>query len=69
MSQKLEEKALPFGIQHTKSRMAELLAADVVVAAGSATLITPAVMIFDRYVQTWRHWMNTDINNLTQTCR
>lgn len=48
MSQKLEEKALPFGIQHTKSRMAELLAADVVVAAGSATLITPAVMIFDR---------------------
>ncbi|KAJ5348276.1 uncharacterized protein N7506_001529 [Penicillium brevicompactum] len=50
MSQKLEEKALPFGIQHTKSRMAELLAADVVVAAGSATLITPAVMIFDRLV-------------------
>ncbi|CAG8141101.1 unnamed protein product [Penicillium salamii] len=50
MSQKLEDKALPFGIHHTKSRMAELLAADVVVAAGSATLITPAVMIFDRLV-------------------
>jgi hypothetical protein len=29
--------------------MGELLAADVLVAAGSATLITPAVMIFDRY--------------------
>jgi hypothetical protein len=50
MTQKMEDKALPFNIQHTKSRMAELLAADVVVAAGSATLITPAVMIFDRQV-------------------
>ncbi|OJJ36214.1 hypothetical protein ASPWEDRAFT_41425 [Aspergillus wentii DTO 134E9] len=30
--------------------MAELLAADTIVAAGSATLITPAVMIFDRLV-------------------
>lgn len=29
--------------------MGELLAADVLVAAGSATLVTPAVMIFDRY--------------------
>ncbi|KAJ5964535.1 uncharacterized protein N7479_004411 [Penicillium vulpinum] len=50
MTQKVQEQAMPFGIQHTKSRMAELLAADVVVAAGSATLITPAVMIFDRLV-------------------
>ncbi|KAJ5503194.1 hypothetical protein N7463_006068 [Penicillium fimorum] len=50
MTQKVQEQAMPFGIQHTKSRMAELLAADVVIAAGSATLITPAVMIFDRLV-------------------
>ncbi|KAJ5258006.1 hypothetical protein N7497_001276 [Penicillium chrysogenum] len=50
MTQQIREEAMPFGIQHTKSRMAELLAADVVVAAGSATLITPAVMIFDRLV-------------------
>ncbi|KAJ9492810.1 hypothetical protein VN97_g407 [Penicillium thymicola] len=50
MTQQIQEQAMPFGIQHTKSRMAELLAADVVVAAGSATLITPAVMIFDRLV-------------------
>jgi hypothetical protein len=49
MTQKMDQ-ALPFNIQHTKSRMAELLAADVAVAAGSATLITPAVMIFDRQV-------------------
>jgi hypothetical protein len=48
MTQKVQEQAMPFGIQHTKSRMAELLAADVLIAAGSATLITPAVMIFDR---------------------
>ncbi|KAJ5207084.1 hypothetical protein N7491_002284 [Penicillium cf. griseofulvum] len=50
MTQKVQEQAMPFGIQHTKSRMAELLAADVLIAAGSATLITPAVMIFDRLV-------------------
>ncbi|KAJ5877178.1 hypothetical protein N7455_000643 [Penicillium solitum] len=50
MTQQIQEQAMPFGIHHTKSRMAELLAADVVVAAGSATLITPAVMIFDRLV-------------------
>lgn len=48
MTQQIQEQAMPFAIPHTKSRMAELLAADVVVAAGSATLITPAVMIFDR---------------------
>jgi hypothetical protein len=51
MSQNLQQhqdQALPFGIHRTRSRMAELLAADVLVAAGSATLITPAVMIFDR---------------------
>ncbi|KAJ5170559.1 uncharacterized protein N7500_003342 [Penicillium coprophilum] len=50
MTQKVQEQAMPFGIQYTKTRMAELLAADVVIAAGSATLITPAVMIFDRLV-------------------
>ncbi|KAJ5824313.1 hypothetical protein N7447_006653 [Penicillium robsamsonii] len=50
MTQKVQEQAMPFGIQHTKTRMAELLAADVLIAAGSATLITPAVMIFDRLV-------------------
>ncbi|KAJ5473313.1 hypothetical protein N7475_002879 [Penicillium sp. IBT 31633x] len=50
MTQKVQDQALPFGIHYTKSRMAELLAADVVIAAGSATLITPAVMIFDRLV-------------------
>jgi hypothetical protein len=48
MTQKVQDQTLPFGIHYTKSRMAELLAADVVIAAGSATLITPAVMIFDR---------------------
>ncbi|XHG05849.1 hypothetical protein AWENTII_009062 [Aspergillus wentii] len=40
---------LPLSFQRSGSRMAELLAADTIVAAGSATLITPAVMIFDRY--------------------
>ncbi|KAJ5747996.1 uncharacterized protein N7511_009692 [Penicillium nucicola] len=52
MTQNLQhqDQALPFGIHRTRSRMAELLAADVLVAAGSATLITPAVMIFDRLV-------------------
>ncbi|KAJ5791481.1 uncharacterized protein N7518_008492 [Penicillium psychrosexuale] len=50
MTQQIQEQAMPFRIQHTRSRMAELLAADVLVAAGSATLITPAVMIFDRLV-------------------
>ncbi|KAJ5543127.1 hypothetical protein N7535_005556 [Penicillium sp. DV-2018c] len=50
MTQQVQDQALPFGIHYTKSRMAELLAADVVVAAGSASLITPAVMIFDRLV-------------------
>lgn len=39
---------LPFG--YKRNRLAEYLAADVFVAAGSATLITPAVMIFDRLV-------------------
>ncbi|RHZ49717.1 hypothetical protein CDV55_102442 [Aspergillus turcosus] len=33
-----------------RNRLAEYLAADVLVAAGSATLVTPAVMILDRLV-------------------
>lgn len=49
MDHDLETKyPLPFG--YKRNRLAEYLAADVFVAAGSATLITPAVMIFDRLV-------------------
>ncbi|BCR84102.1 uncharacterized protein ACHE_11504S [Aspergillus chevalieri] len=49
MEQDLDIKQpLPFGFK--RNRLAELLAADTLVAAGSATLITPAVMIFDRLV-------------------
>ncbi|KAE8371526.1 hypothetical protein BDV26DRAFT_298710 [Aspergillus bertholletiae] len=40
--------AFPFHMQ--RNRLAELLTADVIAAAGSATLITPAVMILDRLV-------------------
>jgi hypothetical protein len=47
MTQNLQE-TMPLGIQRSRSRLGELLAADTLVAAGSATLITPAVMIFDR---------------------
>ncbi|KAJ5580075.1 uncharacterized protein N7459_006060 [Penicillium hispanicum] len=50
VTQDLQEKPLPLGIQRSRSRLGELLAADTLVAAGSATLITPAVMIFDRLV-------------------
>jgi len=48
MTQNLEETPMPLGIQRSRSRLSEFLAADTLVAAGSATLITPAVMIFDR---------------------
>lgn len=49
MSQNLQQdKHMPLGLQRSHSRLGELLAADTLVAAGSATLITPAVMIFDR---------------------
>lgn len=48
MTQNLQEQHLPLGIQRSRSRLGELLVADTLVAAGSATLITPAVMIFDR---------------------
>lgn len=41
-------QAFPFRMQ--RNRLAELLTADVIAAAGSASLITPAVMILDRYV-------------------
>ncbi|OQD68528.1 hypothetical protein PENDEC_c034G06009 [Penicillium decumbens] len=50
MTQNLEETPMPLGIQRSRSRLGEFLAADTLVAAGSATLITPAVMIFDRLV-------------------
>ncbi|EAW10407.1 uncharacterized protein ACLA_048790 [Aspergillus clavatus NRRL 1] len=40
--------SLPFGGQRNK--LAEFLTADLLVAAGSATLVTPAVMILDRLV-------------------
>ncbi|KAJ5708090.1 hypothetical protein N7488_007891 [Penicillium malachiteum] len=50
MSQTLQESPIPMGIQRSRSRVGELLVADTLVAAGSATLITPAVMIFDRLV-------------------
>lgn len=48
MAQNLHAQQMPLGIQRSRSRLGELLAADTLVAAGSATLITPAVMIFDR---------------------
>lgn len=48
MTQNLENQSMPLGFQRGKGRLGELVAADVLVAAGSATLITPAVMIFDR---------------------
>ncbi|KAJ5731094.1 uncharacterized protein N7483_005602 [Penicillium malachiteum] len=50
MSQTLQESPIQMGIQRSRSRLGDLLVADTVVAAGSATLITPAVMIFDRLV-------------------
>lgn len=48
MTQTLQEQTMPLGIQRSGSRLGELLVADSLVAAGSAALITPAVMIFDR---------------------
>ncbi|KAB8078301.1 hypothetical protein BDV29DRAFT_166465 [Aspergillus leporis] len=42
------QQAFPFPMQ--RNRLAELLTADALVAAGSASLITPAVMILDRLV-------------------
>lgn len=48
MTQTLQDKTMPLGIQRSGSRLGELLVADSLVAAGSAALITPAVMIFDR---------------------
>ncbi|KAJ6015698.1 hypothetical protein N7540_010289 [Penicillium herquei] len=50
MSQTLQESPIQMGIQRSRSGLGDLLVADTVVAAGSATLITPAVMIFDRLV-------------------
>lgn len=41
---------MSLAIQRSRSRLSELMVADTLVAAGSATLITPAVMIFDRLV-------------------
>lgn len=48
MTQNLQDQSLPLGFQRSRGRLGELLAADTLVAAGSATLVTPAVMIFDR---------------------
>ncbi|KAJ5632274.1 hypothetical protein N7490_008613 [Penicillium lividum] len=50
MTQTLQDKSMPLGYQRSRSRLGELLVADSLVAAGSAALITPAVMIFDRLV-------------------
>ncbi|KAJ5108819.1 hypothetical protein N7456_005494 [Penicillium angulare] len=50
MAQQMQERSMPLGIQRSHSRLGELMVADTLVAAGSATLITPAVMIFDRLV-------------------
>ncbi|PYH79472.1 hypothetical protein BO82DRAFT_133706 [Aspergillus uvarum CBS 121591] len=41
------QQTLPWSLQ--RNRLAELLTADFTVAAGSAALVTPAVMILDRY--------------------
>lgn len=49
MAQDYETKQIPFlGIR--RNRLVETLTTDVLAAAGSATLITPAVIIFDRLV-------------------
>lgn len=48
MTHNQQDQPLPFGIQRSRSRLGEFLASDILVAAGSATLITPVVMIFDR---------------------
>lgn len=40
------QQALPFGMK--RNRLAEFLTADALVAASSAALVTPAVMILDR---------------------
>ncbi|RAH51515.1 uncharacterized protein BO95DRAFT_5265 [Aspergillus brunneoviolaceus CBS 621.78] len=42
------QQTLPWSLQ--RNRLAELLTADFTVAAGSAALVTPAVMILDRLV-------------------
>jgi hypothetical protein len=51
MNHNMKDQALPLGIHRTGSRLGELIVADTLVAAGSSALITPAVMIFDRYVR------------------
>ncbi|KAL4893810.1 hypothetical protein BDV59DRAFT_177226 [Aspergillus ambiguus] len=48
MEHDLAIQALPFGMK--RNRLAEFLTADALVAAGSAALVTPAVMILDRLV-------------------
>jgi hypothetical protein len=53
MNHNMKDQTLPLGIHRTGSRLAELLVADTLVAAGSSALITPAVMIFDRYVSSY----------------
>lgn len=51
MAQDFETSQTPFlGVR--RNRLFETLTTDVLAAAGSATLITPAVIIFDRLVQT-----------------
>ena len=50
VTQDLRDQPLALRIQRGRNRLAELLVADTLVAAGSAALITPAVMIFDRLV-------------------
>ncbi|KAJ5180712.1 hypothetical protein N7492_003922 [Penicillium capsulatum] len=51
MAQNLQDNNhLPWSLQRTRSRLGEFLLADALAAAGSATVITPAVMIFDRLV-------------------
>lgn len=49
MAQDFEAKqTFPFDVK--RNRLFEFLVTDVLAAAGSATLITPAVIIFDRSV-------------------
>lgn len=57
MAQDFEAKqTFPFDVK--RNRLFEFLAADVLAAAGSATLITPAVIIFDRLVANDNHLIN-----------
>ncbi|KAJ5273597.1 hypothetical protein N7478_008722 [Penicillium angulare] len=50
MTQQMQEHSMALSIPRSRSRLGELMVADTLVAAGSATLVTPAVMIFDRLV-------------------